>query len=144
MRRRRVKPGHPVTAAAGFVSALILSRGSATTWVLLMAGAVAVALLLTWFRSGARKPAQRPARKPPAEFAERKRAAGRQPSTAGTGRGWRPPATPDLLPMMISEECSDGACALCPGHGCEHDCRHDTATIVARNEAEYDKARAKS
>ena len=137
-RRRRISvpPSYLVTAAVSFAAAVALAHASGLIWALLAALAATVAYLLG--RQG-RKPA--PARKPPTEFAKRKRAAERQSVTTGAkGRGWLPPASPDLLPMMISEYCSDGKCALCPGNGCEHDCRHDPAIIVARNAAEYDEA----
>ena len=68
-----------------------------------------------------------------------------QPRKASTPRGIRPPAKPELIPMMISEECSAGACALCDNtrNGCMHDCLHDPFIIVARNAAEYDRAHGK-
>ena len=136
-RRSSVKPGylHLITAAASFVTAVALTHTSDIAWVLLAALSASVAYMLGSLRH--KKP---PARKAPTEFAKRKRATERQPGTRATGRGWTAPVNPDLLPMMISEECSDGACALCPGNGCEHDCMHDPFIIEARNKAEYDRA----
>lgn len=55
-------------------------------------------------------------------------------------RGSLAPATVNLIPMMISQFCSGGACALCPGDGCEHDCDHNTAKIAGRNQVDYDLA----
>jgi hypothetical protein len=135
-RRRRfdVPPGFLILGA-GLGAGVALAHASAIVWALLMALAASVAYML------GRLHGQKPARKPPTEFAKRKRAAQRAASTPASSspRGGLPPASPDLLPMMISEYCSDGACALCPGNGCEHDCRHDPAEIVARNQREYDR-----
>ena len=133
----RVKPSYLITAAASFMAAIALTHASVLVWLLLAALAVTPAYMLG--RRNAQEAAQKPARKPPTEFAKRKRAA----STAGAlPRGARPPASPGLIPMMISEYCSDGRCGICPGNGCECTCMHDPAIIVARNAAEYDRAKS--
>lgn len=136
-RRSNVPPGFLILGA-GLAAGVALAHASALVWALLMALAATVAYMLGRLHS------QKPARKPPTEFAKRKRAAQRQAAAATKARGSLPPGNPDLRPMMISEYCSDGACALCPGDGCEHDCQHDPAIIVARNAAEYDKAKSKA
>lgn len=54
-------------------------------------------------------------------------------------RGSLPPARPDLIPMWVTYECSEGMCGLCPpGTGCECTCGHVGAEIVKRNTAKYD------
>jgi hypothetical protein len=54
--------------------------------------------------------------------------------------GWLPPRKPKML--AVTQECAEGDCHLCPAPGpCEH-CDHDPATIVARNQARYDRQHA--
>ena len=54
--------------------------------------------------------------------------------------GWLPPRKPTML--AVTQECAEGDCHLCPAPGpCEH-CDHDPATIVARNQARYDRQHA--
>ena len=133
-RRSSVKPSHLITAAASLVAVASLTHAHLLVWVLLTALAATVAYTL------GRLHGQKPARKQPTEFAKRKRAVQRAARVTSTNaRGCLPPDNPDLRPMMISAECSDGTCGLCPRNGCEHDCMHDPAIIVARNAAEYDR-----
>ncbi len=128
-RRSILKPGYLITAAAGFLTAVALTHASVLAWALLAALAATVAYML--------------GRLPPTEFAKRKRAAQRAASTGTQARGWLPPANPDLLPMMVSKACSEGDCVGCPRNGCEHDCRHNSWLIEARNKAEYDEAKGR-
>ena len=109
------------------------------TWVVITAVAVVVAYGL------GRVHEQPPARKPPSEFRQAKRAAqaARKPITAkadrrARGNGWLPPVNRQLTTLAVSPECAAGWCHACDG--CEHKCGHDSALIVARNAAAYDAA----
>ena len=140
-RRRRRSSGRTELAGialAGLVAAMLLDPRFLTWAVITVAIAVAAYAL-------GRLQGRPPARKPVSQFKQARQAAARRDAgirakadSAARRNGWLPPADPQATTLVLSGACAEGSCHLCDG--CEHKCGHDSALIVARNEAAYDAA----